>query len=97
MVSSAIDALLAVEEREIQRAISNIVILNTPLIVLLYKVIDGLIAEDPVGGVDVALENGWTEYNGTLAFGICYFLDAVYENSLFSDVSVYHVELIVLG
>jgi hypothetical protein len=80
--------LIAIKEGHFQRAIGYIIILNASLVVFLNKIVDGLIAQDPVSGVDVALEDGGTEDDRGIAFGEYGLLDAVDEGTLLFKIAV---------
>lgn len=54
------DAFLTIEERSIEGAIGDIIVLNASLVVLFDQVVDGEGAQNPALGVDVSLEDGWT-------------------------------------
>ncbi len=91
------DALLSVKEGEFQWAISDVIILYTPLIVFFDQIVDGLSAEDPIGGIDVALEDGGAEHDGCIALGVDGLFDAVQKHGLLGNVSVDHLHLITRG
>lgn len=91
------DALLSVKEGEFQRTVGDVIILYTSLVVFFDQIVDGLTAEDPIGGVDVALEDGGTEHDGGIALGVDGFFDAVQKHGLFGDISVDHLCLIAGG
>ena len=56
-VFRAFDALLSIEERSMDGAVGDILILSTPAVVLIDDIIDGLFSEYPVCGNKIGLKD----------------------------------------
>lgn len=89
----AVDAGVAVEEGIFEGTVGNIVVLNAALVVFFDEVVDGLIAENPVGRVDIALEDGGAEHDAGVALGVNGLLHAFDERALLLDVAADHLQL----
>ena len=66
----------------------------TSLVVFFDEVVDGLTAEDPIGGIDIALEDGGTEDDGCIALCIDGLFDAVQKHCLLGNIRVDHLDFI---
>ncbi len=80
------NALFAIEERSSDGAVGNVMILPAALIVLLDDVVDGLTAEDPIGGVKIRLEYSGTQYSGSATVAMDDTFNGVEYSFLFLDV-----------
>lgn len=89
----AVDAGRAVEEGIFEGAVGDVVVLDAALVVFLDKVVDGLVAEYPVGRVDVALEDSGAQHDARVALGVDGPLNAVDQSILLLDVAVDHLQL----
>jgi len=69
-------------------------ILNAALIVLLNEIIDSLIAQDPIAGINIALKDRWTEDYSCIAIGVYYAFYTFDEDCLFLDIAINHNDFI---
>lgn len=84
----AFDALLPIEIRGLQGTVCDVIIFYASLIVFFNKIVDSLVTENPVSGIDIALEDSGAQDNGRIAFSVDGLLDAVNQNSLLTDITV---------
>jgi hypothetical protein len=71
------NAQFSIEVGELKRTVGDVIILHAALVVFFDEVINGLAAQYPVGGVDIALEDGGAEDDGGGALGVDCLLDTV--------------------
>ena len=90
VLSVALDASFPIIEGKIYWTVGDIVILDAALIVLLDQVINGHVAEDPVWGIYVGLEDSWAEDHFLLAVGVESAFDSIQNDFLFGNVTINH-------